>query len=126
MEVINKAMKQARKAIEINYIGKCNVYEKLSITDPVTHITKKHEVLVLENQPCKLSFTSLGTVKMSDSVATVSQVPKLFIAPEIEIKPGSKIEVTQNNVTTLYQRSGESGKFTTHQEIVLELFTQYA
>ncbi|PXV85095.1 hypothetical protein C8E03_11919 [Lachnotalea glycerini] len=126
MDVIGKAMEQSRKAIEKFYKGTCNVYERQNVTDADIHITKKQEVLVLENQPCKLSFTSLKATDMQGGAATVTQTPKLFIAPEINIKPGSKIEVTQNNATKLYQRSGESGKFTTHQEIVLELFAKYA
>lgn len=126
MDVIENAMLQHRKSIERLYIGKCNVYEMESIKDPVTKITTKKEVLKLSDQPCKLSFSSLKNADEGDGAATVTQTPKLFIAPDIVIKPGSKIEVTQNNVTTLYQRSGEPGMFTTHQEIVLELFTKYA
>lgn len=126
MDIISKAMKQHRKAIEALYIGKCNVYEWENVTDSDTHITKKQEALVLENQPCKLSFSSLKNADEADGAATITQTPKLFISPDIVIKPGSKIQVTQNNVTTMYQRSGEPGMFTTHQEIVLELFTKYA
>ena len=50
----------------------------------------------------------------------------LFIAPEVEIPSGSKITVTQNGKTTDYCRSGESAVYTSHKEIALELFEDYA
>ena len=39
---------------------------------------------------------------------------------------GSKITVTQNGKTTDYCLSGESAVYTSHQEIALELFEDYA
>jgi hypothetical protein len=45
-----------------------------------------------------------------------------LIAPEIHVKPGSKLTITQNGVTTEYKNSGEPALFDTHQEIILELF----
>ena len=54
------------------------------------------------------------------------QTIKLFIAPEIDIKPGSKIDVTHLGVTTSYKRSGNPAVYHTHQEIMLELWENYA
>ena len=51
---------------------------------------------------------------------------KLFISPEVEIKPGSKIVVTQNGVTTEFSNSGKPAIYTNHQEIMLKLFEDYA
>lgn len=115
-----------RKAIESQYNGICDVYEQKNTRDAVTKINKPQEVLVLEKQPCKISFSSLPTTKEKQNAAAVIQVVKLFIAPEIEIKPGSKIVVTQNNVTGEYCRSGISAVYSSHQEINLELFGGYA
>jgi hypothetical protein len=116
----------ARKAIESQYTGKCTVYEYQSVTDPVTKITESGEVPVLVDQPCRLSFKTITATSPNDGAATVTQIVKLFIAPEIRINPGSKIAVTQNGVTSDYQSSGQPAVYTNHQEIILELFKGWA
>ena len=50
----------------------------------------------------------------------------LSIAPAVDIQSGSKITGTQNGKTTDYCRNGESAVSTSHQEIALELFEDYA
>jgi hypothetical protein len=54
------------------------------------------------------------------------QTIKLFIRSDLDIKPGSLIEVTQNNVTTKYKRASQSAVYSNHQEITLELYEDYA
>ena len=83
-------------------------------------------MVVLENQPCKLSFETLKSAVQTDSAATVAQITKLFVSPDVSIRAGSKITVTQDGVTTDYTRSGVPAVYPTHQEIVLELFKEYA
>ena len=61
-----------------------------------------------------------------DSVDAALQATKLFISPDITIKPGSKITVTQTGVTTEYTGSGVPAVYPTHQEIMLELFESWA
>lgn len=80
---------------------------------------------VLEDQPCKLSFETL-TSSNGDPVATVSQSVKLFISPDVVIKAGSKIIVTQHGRTTEYSNSGVPAVYPTHQEIMLTLFNGWA
>jgi hypothetical protein len=111
-----------RKAIESLYTGTCTVTEYQENKDPITKITKHLPVDVLINQPCKLSFKNIFSVNESDTAATVKQSSKLFIAPEIKIKSGSKITVKQNDITTEYAKSGKPAVYSTHQEIMLELF----
>lgn len=115
-----------RKAIERLYKGICTIKEFQSVKDPITHITSKKEVLVLENQPCKLSYEKQMSATNTNAPAIIAQSTKLFIAPEITVKPGSKIIVTQNEKTTEFSRSGEPAIYTDHQEITLELFKGYA
>ena len=83
-------------------------------------------MVVLENQPCKLSFETLKAAVQTDSAATITQVTKLFVSPDISIRAGSKITVSQDNVTTDYTCSGVPAVYPTHQEIILELFEEYA
>lgn len=116
----------ARKAIESRYVGSCNIFEYQSVKDSVTKITSQQEVTVLSNQPCRLSFKTVTSTSDSDGAANITQIVKLFIAPEIIIKPGSKITVTQNGRTTDYENSGKPAVYTHHQEIILELFKGWA
>lgn len=116
------ARKAARKAIESTYEGVCDVVEYGDILDEQTKITSQGEIVVLEGQPCKLSFETISAASQSDTVASVSQRTKLFISPEITVKSGSKIVVTQNGVITEYSASGEPAIYFSHQEIMLELF----
>lgn len=115
-----------RKAIESLYVGSCTVIERQSIKDPITHVTTQKEVTVLDNQPCKLSFERVTSANQTSVAAIVTQSTKLFIAPEIDIKPGSKIVVTQRGRTESYSRSGQPAYFSSHQEIQLELFERWA
>ncbi|HDF5622307.1 TPA: hypothetical protein PC346_003842, partial [Clostridioides difficile] len=56
-----------------------------------------------------------------------TQTIKLFISPNIEVKAGSKLIITnQNNVTKEYVRSGESAIYPNHQEVILELLEDKA
>ncbi len=123
---IQAAQKAARKAIESTYFGLVTVSEYQKVKDPVTALTSYKEVVVLENQPCKLSFESITTAVQTEAATTISQATKLFISPDIVIKPGSKLTVTQTGVTTAYTGSGVPAVYPTHQEIMLELFESWA
>lgn len=125
-DVIRRAREQHRKAIEELYEDTCTIIEYQSIKDPITKVTKKQEVTVLTDQPCKLSFTTANTTGDGDNVATVSQDVKLFLSPNITIKAGSKIVVTHDGIDHVYKSSSEPSTFFTHQEIGLELFEGWA
>lgn len=126
MGMINKARAKARKAIEMLYEHTCTVVEYGKTKDPVTKQTKFIEKIVLENQPCKLSFSTTKASDQTESSNQVQQVIKLFVAPEVEIKEGSKIVVAHNDNLSEYKNSGAPCIFPTHQEIVLELFRGWA
>ncbi len=115
---MDKAIALARKAIENTYTGFCSIIEYKEKT--VGNETRIEEVTVLENQPCKLSKKTISPASQSEIATTVAYAPQLFIAPEIEIKPGSIIIVTQNGVTRKYERSGEPFVYETHQELTLQ------
>ena len=83
-------------------------------------------MVVIENQPCRLSFKTAPSTSDNGAVAETAQTVKLFLAPELQVKEGSKITVTQNGVTTDYKRSGAPAAYPTHQEIQLELFKGWA
>ncbi len=123
---INKsAVQAARKAIESTYDGVCSVIEhrKFLKADKSTGF---REDTVLENLPCRLSVQSIGIAERSDTASAVNQLIKVFISPDIEIKAGSKMMITQNGVTAEYKASGAPALYSTHQEIILELFQGWA
>lgn len=120
-EMIN-TQKAARKAIESTYKGVCTIVERQDMRDEKTKITRKNEeVLVAKNQPCKLSYEKLNAVQQTETAANIMQGVKLFIAPEIKIKNGSKIIIEQNGIKSEYALSGVPAVYPTHQEIILEL-----
>lgn len=123
--MVKAAIKAARKAIESTYEGMLTVTEHKKVTDENTKLTNYQDIVVMENQPCHLSFETLNSAVQSESAAAVTQTIKLFISPEISIKAGSKITVTQAGVTTDYTCSGIPAVYETHQEVILELFERW-
>ncbi len=119
-------VKRVRKIIESTYQGVLFVTEHQKKKNETTKITAYDDVVVLENQPCKLSFERIQAASQSESAASVTQITKLFVSPDIIIKPGSKITVTQAGVTTNYKSSGIPAVYPTHQEIILDLFEGWA
>lgn len=126
MVELTQAMVKARKAIESLYDSVATVIEYQPVKDPTTKRTTQREMSVLENQPCRVSFKAVSQAKGSEMATAAPQVIKLFLAPELVIKPGSKISVTRKGVTTDYKNSGQPAIYETHQEIILELFKGWA
>lgn len=125
-QAILQAQRMHREALEASYAGKCTVAILKSVTDPITKITSKQEIVEQKDIPCRLSFSSTSGTGEASPVAAVTQTIKLYLAPEIQIKPGSRITVTQNGYTNQYERSGQPAIYASHQEITLELFRGWA
>lgn len=115
-----------KKALRSLYRGRCTIQNTVEIENPETGKTNMEFITVATDQPCRLSFGSVPTTEIKDNVAQVAQITKLFIDPEVEIKAGSIIEVTQNNKTQKYKASSAPIVHTNHQEIQLELEERYA
>ena len=122
---IDRARQLARRAQEKTYEGCCTVtgYEK--ITDPKTHITEEKDITAYENEPCRVSYSSAPATGSSQTADSLEQSIKLFISPDIVIKPGSKISVVQNGRTEAYKQSGKAAVYSTHQEINLDLYEEH-
>lgn len=115
-------MVRAREAIESLYDGLCTITEHKKVKKEDKSTTFE-EVVVLSEQPCRLSFQTINSTSQTETGASaLTQIVKVFLSPDIQVKPGSKLTITQNNTTTEYKSSGEPAYYTTHQEIVLELF----
>lgn len=119
---IERARKQARKAIESLYDCTCNIYRYEKYKDTITKETKTgiNPVPKYEKQPCKVSKESLSKNNQTDTINQISYELKLFISPEININQGDEIEVTNRtlSITTKY-KAGEGFPYNTHQEVIL-------
>lgn len=125
-DAIRQAQKLHREVVDQTYNGLCSVFQKVPVKDPVTKVTSYKEVAVLMEHPCRLSYSSTAVTTESDTVSTAAQTIKLFLAPEVLIEPGCRIEVTQNGRTESYSRSGKAAVYSSHQEVLLELWKGYA
>lgn len=121
-----KAKSAARKAIESTYEGVCDIVEYESYKEKKSSVTRHRETVKAEKAPCRLSFEKIAAAAGSDTGAALTQGVKLFIAPETEVKSGSKIVVTQNGITNAYSASGQPAVYSSHQEIMLELWKEWA
>lgn len=109
----------ARKHIEQLYFDKCSVIEYQHVIE--SHLSYVREVQVYSDIPCHLSHKTIVQASEGAVASNIVQVSKLHIAPDIQIKAGSKIIVTRNGVSKAYKNSGEPAIYRNHQEIMLEL-----
>ena len=115
-----------RAALESLYKGRCDIISQQEVFDPVTKQTSFESVTVVANQPCRLSFKTITAVKQDTGAARLTQIIKVFISPDIEVKAGSRLVITQNGKTAEYKASGEPALYGNHQEIILELAGDFA
>ena len=126
VEAWEAARKAARQAQEAMYEGRCTIAEYRAVRDEKTKLSEDKEVIVRENEPCRLSFETMKAAGSAGPAAAVTQTVKLFLSPEIAVKPGSRIMVSQNDRITDYKSSGVPAVYPTHQEILLERFEGWA
>ena len=117
--------KVVRKAIESLYDGRCTIIEHQKVKKE-NMSTGFQDVVVLEGEPCRLSFKTVTDASSGETASAITQSVTVFLSPEIQVNPGSKLTITQNGVTTEYKSSGKPAVYSTHQEIVLELFKGWA
>ncbi len=123
---VEAARRAARKAQESTYEGTATVIEHHKAVDKITKLTGYEDTVVLEGQPCRLSFSKITPAMQGEAAAKTGQEIKLFISPDISIKPGSKITITQNGVMADYTYSGIPAVYSTHREYILEVFKEWA
>lgn len=117
-----------RKALERLWRDRCTVYVREEHTDPDTNLTDFQETMLLEDQPCKLSFEQLTTTD-ENHIAAVAQGVTLFLTSDVVVPAGCKIVVHRFNQLErefTFSQSGEAGVFTDHQEIPLALWDGWA
>lgn len=108
------------------WCGRCDIAELKQVTDEKTHITQTIETYTVQQEPCRISHASAQAAQNTDTVTTIAAPVTLFIRPDIDIKEGSRIYVTQHGATELYKASGVPRRYRWHQEIALELWKDKA
>lgn len=118
---------RVRKALEGLYTDVCDVVERRDYVDPKTKITRKNqEVKVYENLPCRISFETVKAASETESASNVEQSVKLFVSPDVDIKSGSKVIVNRGGNIVEYSASGEPAVYSSHKEILLKIFKEWA
>lgn len=109
-----------RASLESTYEGLATVMEKRDVKDPATGKTRQQPVVVLTDEPCALSQTSLSAATQTVTANQIDYDAKLFISPDVFIQPGSRITVTQNGMLFEGEQTGKAFRYPTHQEIKLK------
>lgn len=114
-------------AIKSLWRGKCTVTVRNNdTTDENTGRVVVGEVDTYTDEPCRISFDTVNATQPENNAANIIQSITLFIDREVVIPEGSKITVTQNGATAVYEKSGKPAVYSTHQEIPLEIFKGWA
>lgn len=114
-------------AIKSLWRGKCTVTVRNNdTTDENTGRVVVGEVDTYTDEPCRISFDTVNATQTENNAANIVQSITLFIDREVVIPEGSKITVTQNGATAVYEKSGKPAVYSTHQEIPLEIFKGWA
>ncbi len=114
-------------AIKSLWRGKCTVTVRNNdTTDENTGRVVVGEVDTYTDEPCRISFDTVNATQPENNAANIVQSITLFIDRAVVIPEGSKITVTQNGVTAVYEKSGKPAVYSTHQEIPLEIFKGWA
>lgn len=114
-----------RKAIEKLYDAVCTVVASEEYVKE-NGVTAFRDVIICENQPCRVSQSSVNAANNNYAVSNVDKVIDLYIAPELNIPAGSRIVATFNDISTEYKSSGEPARYATYQKIRLEFAGRWA
>lgn len=120
--------KLVRKAIESRYESTCSVYVYRDKFDEDTKQTKRVRDILIENQPCRLSYQTQAFASLvssqTDGVPAAYQSTKIFMAPELDIPENSEIEVNWFGRLLKFKRSSVPVIHANHQEVMVEVLDQ--
>lgn len=116
----------ARLPIRKLFTDLCTIETSVETTD-IYGGTSYEDVILCENEPCRISYSTFKNADDSNNGASnISQIIKLFIREDLNIPTGSRLTVTRGSVTGEYKASGVPAIHSNHQEINLELVKKYA
>ena len=109
-----------QKALERLYDGVCNVIDQREIIDE-DGVSNFEDAVIAENIPCRVSIGSNPIAVQNEDRATTNQTITLFCAPDVPLKKGSQIEVTQYGITSRYKCAGVPAVYDVFQSVEMEL-----
>ena len=115
----DKVVELYRKKIEELYTHKCTITSVMAVKDPVKTTTVMEDIETYKDIPCRISF-NLQKVDEKELVNSSESVVKLFVAPDVLMKEGSKVIATVNGVVTQYECSTTPFLYPTHNEYLLK------
>lgn len=118
---------RSQKAVGSLFEDVCTVYEQTETVDEHTHRSRKTERETYADIPCRLSFSGIAPAQAGEGNNTIVQSVKLFTAPDIMIRPGSRIRVVRaTGAVSNWKNSGIPASYQTHCEYMLEPLENYA
>lgn len=113
------------------WTDRCDIAVQVPERDAVTGRTLFRQETVHQALPCRisfrLSFETVTAVRDTDGEATgLRQSAKLFLAPELQVPPGSSVTVYRGGRVFFLGKSGPPAVYDRHQEIRLELLRRWA
>ena len=138
MTISNVWQKTARLACEALFDCECRVIilKKYKAADGST---KFEDDVLYERLPCRLSYEYVSPTKKSSRferlsfarkndtlAAEISATVKLFVLPDADIPPGSKIVVCKAGKEFRYVSSGIAAIYPGHREIMMTAQEEFA
>ena len=106
---------------------RCTVTVREPVSDAETGLMGYAEKVLAADLPCRIFLFLCPGRRGREAPRRSGQPVKLFLQPEVEIPPGSRIAVTRGEKTVLYARSGEPARYPGHRrESNLELWERWA
>lgn len=108
-----------RKSFELLFTDRCNIkeYTEYKRKDGSAGFIQQEKYTDI---PCRLSYDNIKRAYQTNSVSHIMQTARLFLAPDIDVRPGSTVTVLKNGKELKYKNSGIPAVYQTHIELLLE------
>lgn len=103
------------------FTDRCTIREEQPVTQPGSSLTTNEWVTVLEDQPCRISFSNGSPTADQSGAPVIDYAAKVFISPDIEIPAGSEIIINRQGKTYKGKRSGDPALYPFHQELPIKV-----
>ena len=113
-----------KRSVEHLYDGRMTVEETRKEKN-AKNITALVWSAVIEDVPCRVSYKTIAPAGRSDTVDSTAQTITLFTASDIDIKPGSRVTVTQRGHTMRFSCAGIPAVYESHQEVPLTRWEEH-
>ena len=113
-----------RKAIDKMYDSICTITTFVEYEKP-NGVTAFKENVLVENEPCHVSQTSITKAVSNDGVQEIEKIINLYLRPELKIPAGCRILVKYNGITLEYKSSGIPSYYDAFQKIQLDFVSRW-